>query len=469
MAKTTGVSSPGLWSIFQQDLAGLSRTAQSGLAALGDWLFAFNQEGARRRMTLFLTASVIIWFGFALLVHPIRVGREPVVLQLLHGLFSVDVWRHLIVLALGLWVGLRMASIYLDDIFELNNVYTAEHFLREAVFPGPYHMITIKDGDVAPHDQDSPVYKIGGPGVVDVHMENVALFEKVDGRPHVIEPSRSRMEVLEGFERLRAVIDLRDQVLELPVVEGRTQDGIPVQAQDVRLVFSVYRGEQQPGEGKTYTDPMPFDKQAVEALVYKQGTGSWYNAMRGLIISELRDFISRHTLSEFLSNADPKKPGSEFVPRDQLTQLFYDFTHGFSRRAAERGVQLSWIGVGTWVTPSEIIPSRHLDAWKLSSENRARRNPGILEGIRKEARTAELLHLVDDLLANFHRWSAGEEKLPEKMMIRKLLLLYRERLRHAQELYAAADGPDQPDVDEVLRYLSFVTGIRPNKKPGDGG
>lgn len=467
MAKSTRVQPQGVWRIFQQDLTTLSRFLQTRLNDLFDWLFAFNPGGARRRLSLFIAVSFVLWIVLALLAHPIRAGHEPILIQLLFALFSVDVWRHLIVLTLGLWAGMRMASIYLDDIFELNNVWTAEHFIREAVFPGQYHQITIRDGDVSLDDQDSPVIKIGGPGLVNVHLENVALFEKVDGTPHIIEPSRAQIEYLDGFERLRAVIDLRDQVLELPVVEGRTQDGIPVQAKDVRLVFSVYRGDRPTWDGDAFEQPYPFDKKAIKSLVYFQGDGEWYNAMRGLIISELRDFISRHTLSEFLTNAHSLPEVDDFVSRDQITNLFYDFTHGFSGRAAERGVQLSWIGVGTWVTPSEIIPTQHLEAWKLSCENRVQKSAPAMEAIREDARTEELLHLIDEIISLFGRWRKGEEKLTEKMMVRKLLVIYRDRLRHAQELYITGDRPPQPDVDDALRHISRVIGIRPGKRPGD--
>lgn len=467
MAKTTGVQPKGIWGIFQQDLETLSRRLQGGLTALLNWLFAFNRQGSQRRLNLFIVFTILLWVGLALLAHPLRAGRDPVLLQFISALTSADVLRHFVVLALAMWVGLRMSAIYLDDIFELKNVKIAENFITKAVFPGHYSIITIREGKVALEDQESSLYKIGGPGFVNVHLENVALFEKIDGTPHVLEPSRNVIEPLDGFERCRDVIDLRDQVIELDVVEGRTQDGIIVQAKDVRMVFSIYRGEITHVEGDTFEQPYPFERDAVEALIYKQGPGNWYNAMRYLIIGELRDFIASHTLSEFLANAHLGSSEDDFFPRDKLTNLFYDFTYGFSKRAAERGVQLDWIGVGTWVTPSEIIPARHLEAWKLSCETRALNSPQSFKKIRSEARVAEVKNQVDEIIANFYQMQRAGDELSEKEKMRNLALLYRARLRNVQELYAQEDQPLQPDVEEAIRHITYVTAVRPERKPGD--
>jgi hypothetical protein len=457
MAKSTRVQPKGVWRMFHQDLSTFSRWFQDGLTGLASWVFAFNQAGAQRRMNLFIVATLLLWFILALMAHPIRVGREPVLLQLLNALFSPGVFRHFVVLLLALWVGFRVASIYLSDIFELKDVKTAENFIRGAVFPGQHSVISIREGKVALESQDSSLFKIGGPGYANVHLENVALFERVDGTPHVIEPSRTRMELLEGFERYRDAIDLRDQVLELDMVEGRTLDGILVQAKDVRMVFSIYRGDRPVVEGDSFEQPYPFDKNAVEALIYKQGTGGWYNAMRYLIIGDLREFIASHTLSEFLANAPTQGGEDDFVTRDRLTSLFYDFTSSFTNRAADRGVQLDWIGVGTWVTPSEIIPDRHLEAWKLSCENRGLRSSLSLRKEQNDARLGELLHLIDEVLAHFYLLRESQPELNPREIRRSLALLYREKLRHAQELYTNAELPPNPEVDEAIRHITYVT------------
>jgi hypothetical protein len=458
MTRTTRTQHTNSWQVFQQDVTSLSRWFQSTLSSLADWLFAFNQRGARRRVLLFFLITVGLWLSLALLAHPVVPGRDPALLQILYAIVAPDVLRHFVVLALAQFVGLRLAALYLDDIFELRDVPVAERFIRQSIFPGQYNRIAIREAKVPAEYRNSPLVRIGGPGLVNVHLENVALFEKVDGTPHVVEPVRKRLVTLEGFERLRSIIDLRDQVVELDMVDGRTQDGILVQAKDVRMVYSIFRGVPGSPGGEAFEQPYPFSPKAVEKLVYQQGELDWVKAMPNMIRTELRDFISRRTLDEFLTNAEPNPNESGFVPRDQITSLFYDFASSFSKKAAELGVQLSWIGIGTWVTPSEIIPARHLEAWRLSSETRIMNSPTTTARIRSESRLGELLRLIDDVLTNFY--SLLQEELPAGQVMRRLVLVYREKFRNARELYEAQEQPIPPELEEAIRHLSIVVSYR---------
>ena len=123
--------------------------------------------------------------------------------------------------------------------------------------------------------------------------------------------------------------------------------------------------------------------------------------MISLIRSELGGFMSQHNLTEYLASigmpeferakaqeaviaeearqlnvpkeeapkAQEVRPAPDFTPRREITNLFGQFAQKFSDMARERGVELHWIGVGTWRTPVEIVPEKHLEAWKLSQEN----------------------------------------------------------------------------------------------------
>jgi hypothetical protein len=302
-------------------------------------------------------------------------------------------------------------------------------------------------------DKNSPIFRIGGPGKVDVHLENAALFEKTDGTPHVVGPTYRRYEILEGFERLRSVIDLRDQYFDL-TVEGRTQDGIPVIAKDVRLVSSVYRGPQDSGHPDHFQQPYPYKEEAIQNLVYKQDRSPLIKTMTGSIRSELSSFIGKHTLSEFLTNAESSV---EFIPRDQITDLFYDYAKEFSQRAETRGVELKWIGVGTWVIPAHVIPGRQLEAWKLSCKARLNQSQYVLARLLAESRLTELLRLVDEVPNLFYA-AMGQELNPEQIT-RRLLLDYREKLHNARDLYHNKKQPLPPELNLVIHHLNRLTAI----------
>src|SRR4030095_759675 len=75
--------------------------------------------------------------------------------------------------------------------------------------------------------------------------------------------------------------------------------------------------------------------------------------------------------------------------------LFNQFAEEFTKRAHGSGVELHWIGVGTWKTPIEFVPERHLEAWKLSQENAKNESKGALEKVEEKAIIQKLHTLID--------------------------------------------------------------------------
>jgi hypothetical protein len=84
----------------------------------------------------------------------------------------------------------KMAAHYLDDIYELHDEDMASDFLEEITFGYGHERITIKEGKIPEGDEKSPIILIGGPGSIQVNLDNVALLEKVDGEPEVIYPAQ---------------------------------------------------------------------------------------------------------------------------------------------------------------------------------------------------------------------------------------------------------------------------------------
>jgi hypothetical protein len=452
MAKSSRLreETPGVREVFRQDMAKVIGWLWDALRNITNWLFAYDQRAAHRRLMTFILATLVMWTLLAIALIMRSPTDQPLLRELVEAFFSVRILRHFLALGLALGLALIITAVYLDDIFELDNLSIAELFVVEAAFALFYRRISIRNGGIHPEHLNSPIVQIGGPGIVDVHLENAALFEKVDGSPRVVAPTINRSLILDGFERLRQVIDLRDQVVEM-TVSGRTQDGIPITAKDVRLVFSIYRGAKKPNPDEAYKQPYPFSEQAVLDLAYQQERGLWFEGLRRMIRRELVQFISQHTLSEFLTTSNTDVQASDLAPREELSDLFFDFASGFSERARERGVELQWIGVGTWVLPSQIIPERHMEAWRLSYESRVRRSPHSLLKVHEEARAAELMRLIDEIPTTFY--SLLNQEMPDDLIVQTLIHTYRERLRGALEHYSNKKEPAPADLQAVFDHL----------------
>jgi hypothetical protein len=375
---------------------------------------------------------------------------------------------HLIPLMLApFFISLQSAAMYLADIFELEDVSVARKHVLEVALTGSDETIRISKGAVIEEDQQSPNFLIGGPGKVIVDLDSAALFEKPDGTPHVIGPTAGQpggKAVIEGFERFREAIDLRDQYIYLrdqddrsPSVKGRSRDGIPVTATDVRMIFSVHRkvddtpedvptnkmrdSKRSRTKGKE-PDPYPFSRKAIENIVYKAASQvtpeqenpstykfSWINNMIGLVRGELGGFMSQRDLTAYLANTshperekallredayveqarklfppheDPPEPQEvppvpEFTPRHKITNLFSEFTEKFTNNARDRGVELRWIGVGTWKTPIPNVVENHLEAWKLSRENQANGSEDAMKEFEDEISLNKLIEFIREV------------------------------------------------------------------------
>jgi hypothetical protein len=434
------------------------------------------------------------------------------ILFIIRAIISPQTLRYLPVFILPFILAIHAAAKYLDDIFELNHVDVARDFIFQVALTGANEKLHIAEGQVAVKDQrSSPIYLIGGPGKAQVGLDSVAVFEKPDGTPHTIDSTKESNNVLSGFERFRWAIDLRDQFLDLSErdkssVSNRSLDGIRIKATDVRLLYRLHRGNLS----VTLKQPYPYVKDAVLSLVYNEvrpvtpegvlptRTGSRRSptgqtdlqmvAIESLIRGELGKFMRKYKLTRYLAShgvpeyekalereddivvigqsvADPDDPVEprkvsnppEFEHRPKITSLFTEFTRVFAQNAKDSGVDLHWIGVGTWKPPDEIIPEQHIEAWRLSLENLAKGNPGAIEALEQDKKVREKIRLIQDVpLARFR-----EDRDVGKgynYIAKSLLVAYREQLIKIKELLEESKRPVPDEILYAIGYLENAIG-----------
>lgn len=497
-------------------------------AALLNELFATARLQTRLRKWVFIAGGLFLWLILAMLLHPptflagfitslgtllgafftlpFKAGgfetfliagfRSAVYLwyllgQIGSGVLAPDVLRHVVAVFVPFFLAYRVAVIYLDDIFELKDERTAFRYIRQTAFGIKPYRLAIENGAVAHRDQYSPLLHIGGPGRVRVNLENLAVFDRIDGSPHVVGPTVDQTDhtaLIDSFEHLRDVIDLRDQMTRAEdlSLEARTRDGIRIIVRDVRLMFSVLRtnvsGATSPGE-QSYS----FRPDAIQNLVYNRTSGHWTEAMLSLVHEQLEEFIARHTLSQILTaiglpeleqrraaasridaQADtlyplPKSgpgaspaaadlgPPSDFISRLEITDLFFDSLRGFPALARERGVQLHWIDVGTWHLPSAVIPQMQVEAWQKARENMDRQNE--LAALEEQSRLEELVRLVRDVpLIAFQK--SRETSQADDDTVASLITEYLGIMRTARDILNREEKPVPLRLDHAILLAS---------------
>ena len=456
--------------------------------ALLNRIFDLKPESAARRFIYLVVLLFFTWFLISLRYYPLTLWAQhlqniflflfnPIIAQsytvnpisefiffALKAFTDPLVFQYFPIFFASFFIALQSAAIYLADVFELEDVGVARKFVWGVALAGSNEVIRVAQGDILDVHRETPTFLIGGPGKVVVDLDSVALFEKSNGMPHIIGPGAA---TLDGFERFRQAIDIRDQHVDLrdqdprsQAVKSRSRDGIPITATDVRLMFSIYRGQ---GARPSVALPYPFSKEAVEQIIYKASSRvtpdlpnpstfefSWINNMVGLIRANLGGFMNQHNLTMYLASTgmpefekakereeaiakqvqqltqgteEPSKPKDvmpppKFTPRYEITNLFTQFAEEFTKSARNRGVELHWIGVGTWKTPIDSIPEKHLEAWKLSQDNAKNNNPFLIKIVEEEAITQKMATLIQSVPINAYHDIINPTKQSKKMVKR---------------------------------------------------
>jgi hypothetical protein len=479
----------------------------------------------RRYWTLALGAGFVAGAFFVhafLYFSPIFATGQQFQLSVLPAFFIETIVRLVIILFIPTFIAITLAGNYLADIFELKDTTIAWDFIKELSLGGANEILHIRDGKISEDSLNSPILLIGGPGRILVEFDSAALFETPDGTPNVIGLANANPDprtdnfTLEGFERLREpIINLRDQYIgnlssEPMTVFSRSLDGIPVSATDVRGVFSVHREQAEYSPIPSIETPYPFNPRDIENIIYKQSVPvltegpyssglppQWTNSMQGLIYGSLSEFMSQNNLAEYLtsigalelelsefredtilsntlqfssevpdsSDQDNTKP--KFHPRSELSDRFTKYTEGFSKRARERGLELHWIGVGTWKMPDEItnelINDQHLEAWRINRENADRSTFKSLESVAEEAYFNEKARLILNTPLSAHQ--KNQTKYSDKdVLIECLLQDYWEQFGDALQIYYKNDdySEDLETIEKAVikleRFLNITQG-----------
>lgn len=526
-----GGAAPRTETTLQKELRLFSELFSRMVDAFLNRVFDLRPEKAVRRLWYLIILFILAGFLLSLRLYPLGLWIQHIrdiflfilnrsyaatypgnpflnLLGLIEQVFTDPrIFQYFPLFLASFFIALQCAALYLADIFELDHPSVARRFIWSVALTGSEEIIRVSQGDVADEYRLSPTFLIGGPGKVIVDLDSVALFEKPDGTPHVIGPTgrepRGRA-TLEGFERFRQAIDIRDHYVDLrdqdpksQAVKSRSLDGIEITATDVRLMFSIYRGGAKP----TAQEPYPYSKEAVEQIIYKATSRvtpelpnpstyefSWINKMISLIRNELSRFMSRHKLTAYLASigmpeieklkqreeaiveqvqkltqeqdfllTSEQTSVPEFQSRSRITNLFTQFADEFTRKAKSSGVELHWIGVGTWKTPVGIVPERHLDAWKLSNENLYRESPEVLSELEKEAIMQKTVFLIQDVPIGAYLRATGEDK-DHKKALRTLLLAYHQQLIEAVEFMRAKGEAVPPHIEDAIAHINNMFG-----------
>jgi hypothetical protein len=391
---------------------------------------------AGRRRGLLLALAVLTIAGWSLFSGPWQ------------RLLSAPIIGHTLSAGLVFWLALRAAAHSVQAIYGLESLGEAQRFVWRAAFGGRTSKLNIHGGEVDFDNAKRAVVRVGGPALVRLALENAAVFESVQAQPRVMSPSE-RAQHISGFERLRTVLDLRDQVLNL-TLWARTRDGVRVQIEGARVVYSVQRGEQESSLGA----PHPFQRQAALRLVYEQRAeapragGRQPNPLTSsgqrFFEQQLQDYVGQFNLGELIATPDGEDTASSaqlFLARDRIR---LQFMSRVALAAGELGLQLHWMDIGTWTLPrpaQELLEAHQDD---LEPEPVAG-NP------YQDSRQAQLLRLFESL--PIWRLDLANPREAIGSAISGYATLFGQLIERFNEM----SGEDELHFDAVRRFLGLLS------------
>jgi hypothetical protein len=215
--------------------------------------------------------------------------------------------------------------------------------------------------------------------------------------------------------------------------------------------------------------------------------------MINLIRNNLGGFMSEHNLTEYLASTGtpefdkaveregqiseqvkrlgeiveddenqkkPKPPPGNFQPRYKVKNLFAQFTDDFTNQARNNGVELKWIGVGTWATPIDSVLTNHLDAWKLTQDNLKNDSPSAMNKIEQDEVNKKMKELIQKVpLAAYEEITSGKSyKKSNKFQPKKVEPEY-----YYEPFDDEDDEDDEDENDQLNEILETLQDMKEEK------
>lgn len=261
-----------------------------------------------------------------------------------------EVFQLFLLLLAAIWLAHRLAADFAFQLYNFDHFKQAVRMVIDVVLPFRRRPVILQKGEVKAVE-DLPAKTLYG-GRISVQMDAqkgyAAALEDLGNRILILGPQDVFPNKPSGFLRLREIVDLSDQQVEITVA-AMTKDGIPVVLRDASFICSL-RGSLFDNRKSIYQS---CDKRGIRKLVYHHWIGQdWENpikrqkALRDLVSTALQDFLFQHTLIELLA----EYPGLvESIQQVRLNRpLLERFTQHFNEKLDEHGLQLVWTGKCDW-------------------------------------------------------------------------------------------------------------------------
>ncbi len=269
---------------------------------------------------------------------------------------------------------LATVVLFLKDFYRIRSLGDTFKYLLSLCIPllRGINSLLIREGRIT--DPESPMARVGGPGYVIIFEDSAAVFEQYGRFTRVLGPGYY---LLEPYERVRGVVDLRPQVRKVRVA-GFTKDGIPMQG-EVEIEFQIRqltrtRPEQSAQRSQRFRAFYTFSWEAVLHAVYNAPVKDGNIVPPGEIISEevsywFRRVIESHKFEEligFCPEASPKE-GVGLASKDSMRLLEQELLNALREPLRWWGYQINRLQLNSLEASEEVkgrVKAKSFGLWR---------------------------------------------------------------------------------------------------------
>ena len=304
-----------------------------------------------------------------------------------------------------------------------------------------YPFITLREANDL--DESHWAYWFGGPASLVIYDGVAVYLERGNVFSRVLGPGLP-MPVLERYETIKAVIDLRPQIREAEV-ETWTKDGIAVKFK-VRAEIQVAASDEakkhsvvlEEGGGKVNL-VYPFDAERVKIVVERTAVrynaetkdlteSAWDSAAMGTITGKIKAHIAGQSIDELLLDDESSPQILSFFVDDELTDKI--------RQGLEvAGSQLLSLQVVQFSPVDDEISDELIKYWDAKKEmiKEIRRGESEAESIRADrgAHTEAYQDFLNSLIRNLTEINEGEDDMDADRFTEASILLLTQALEES--------------------------------------
>lgn len=352
---------------------------------------------------------------------------EPILAFLLVLLFPIAGIKFLIIPFSVIFLAFYASAGYLQFLYKFPTLGVALKYMAAVSFGIYYPKLPIDDRNELPkEDPQNWLSFKGGPGYLIIQPGLAVVLERFESPSRILSAGKH---YITRFERLVDVIDLRDQLIEIPDGRAMTKDRYIVSIKGVyfryRINSSARSEVKNPQSG---IEPYPYTIEAVRNLHYNRPITTndpmkWDILVQNTVMNEITSYINENNFTA-LTMFDPSGNNT----REMMSKRI--LSPEFRKKLRNMGTKLVWFDVGNISLPEEYESEKIINTWQADWMSKTATTRAIgdaqrisLQEIGKAEAQAEVLRKIVEILSSIE-YSEDHSEIKRSMVISKLAQLF---------------------------------------------